>query len=149
MIGAYEASLRERAVAVRRRLYNGRPPVPLSLEPPPTVVSEVVPDADEELTTKEHKAIIRDIVLVSEAPGPFQWRHIVEEVIAKHGCTYAQLVGRQRSRELVAARFEAYFRLSEETTLSLPQIGRMLGGKDHTSVLHGIRKYRERNGVAA
>lgn len=141
MIGEYEASLRERAVAARRRLFSGNAPLRI---PAPPVVVEAPAEAEPEPTTKQSKAIIRDILLMSEAPGPFRWRHIVEEVIDKHGITFAQIVGRQRSRPLCAARFEAYFRLSEETSLSLPQIGRIMGGKDHTSVFHGIRKYRQR-----
>lgn len=147
MIGPYEASLRERAVAARKRLFSA--PAPLQMAAPAVKVEPVAEVAAEpdRVTTKKRNAIIRDIILMSEAPGPFRWRHIVEEVIDKHGISFGQLIGRQRSRPLCAARFEAYYRLSQETTLSLPQIGRALGGKDHTSVLHGIRKYRERNGI--
>jgi chromosomal replication initiation ATPase DnaA len=31
--------------------------------------------------------------------------------------------------------------------MSLPQIGRRLGGRDHTTVLHGIRRHCELNGL--
>jgi chromosomal replication initiation ATPase DnaA len=147
-VGEYEASLRERAVAARRRLFGS--PVTSTHSKVAAVEHDADPEPDPGyLTTRQTKAIIRDLIIMGEAPGPFRWRHIVEEVIEKHGVTFGQIIGRQRSKPLCVARFEAYFRLSEETTLSLPQIGKIMGGKDHTSVLYGIRKFRERNGLAA
>jgi chromosomal replication initiator protein len=32
------------------------------------------------------------------------------------------------------------FLIREETDASLPQIGRILGGRDHTTILHGCEK---------
>jgi chromosomal replication initiator protein len=34
--------------------------------------------------------------------------------------------------------------LKSMTSLSLPQIGRALGGRDHTTVMHGVRKHESR-----
>jgi len=68
---------------------------------------------------------------------------IVEEVAAKHGITYEDVVGHSRKRAIVLARREAIYRMRTETPLSLQQIGKALGGKDHTSVLHALRCHVE------
>jgi chromosomal replication initiation ATPase DnaA len=47
----------------------------------------------------------------------------------------------------VAARFEAMWRMARETGASLNQIGRQLGGRHHTTVLHGIRAYEKNFGA--
>lgn len=67
----------------------------------------------------------------------------VAKKYANLGITYAQLFSAQRHREIVAARQECFYRCSVETNKSLPEIGRYFGNKDHTTVLHGIRKYKE------
>jgi chromosomal replication initiator protein len=48
----------------------------------------------------------------------------------------------QQSKDIVAARQMAMYLAREETNASLPQIGRALGGRDHTTVLHGYQKIR-------
>lgn len=76
-----------------------------------------------------------------ERRDPFWWREIIRQVSDKHGITPKQLVSHARSRFLVKARNEAYYRMRRETILSLPQIGDKFGGRDHTTVLHGIRRH--------
>jgi hypothetical protein len=72
-------------------------------------------------------------------------RRIVDEVATKHGFTPEELFARRRQNALVVARHEVMWRLKREATAwSLPQIGRYLGGMDHTSVLHGVRRHQER-----
>ena len=77
-------------------------------------------------------------------PKPLSWKAILFEVCNKHGLTVHELVGPQRSYPIVAARHEAMWRMTKETQMSLPQIGRRLGGRDHTTVIHGVRKHVER-----
>lgn len=77
-------------------------------------------------------------------PGPYRWRDIVEEVAAKHGVFMSDMRSVRRGRAQVAARHEAMWRLRNETTMSLPEIGRRLGGRDHTTVLHGVKRHQER-----
>jgi chromosomal replication initiator protein len=48
--------------------------------------------------------------------------------------------GRNRSKEIVLPRQIAMYLLREETSSSLADIGRALGGRDHTTVIHGIEK---------
>jgi hypothetical protein len=46
----------------------------------------------------------------------------------------------RRDASIVRARQTLYWLCKHFTPLSLPEIGRRLGGKDHTSVLHGVRR---------
>jgi chromosomal replication initiator protein len=50
------------------------------------------------------------------------------------------LTGRSRKREVTVPRHIAMYLMREETESSLVEIGRSLGGRDHTTVLHGIEK---------
>jgi chromosomal replication initiator protein len=54
--------------------------------------------------------------------------------------TLDDLCGTSRSRVLVTARQIAMYLCRELTDLSLPQIGKTFGGKDHTTVMHAVRK---------
>lgn len=70
-------------------------------------------------------------------------RQIVIEVATKHGFTVNEMVSHRRARPLVIARHEAMWRCFKETPCSLPQIGRLFD-RDHTTVLHAIRKHEQR-----
>lgn len=71
-----------------------------------------------------------------------------EEIIAvtavAYGYTPGDLQGPSRKQRLVKARHMAMFLCRRHTDLSLPRIGRLLGGRDHTTVIHGIEKTKER-----
>jgi chromosomal replication initiator protein len=62
-------------------------------------------------------------------------------LIAEHfGMGVADLIGKKRNKELVYPRHITMFLLREEMNMSFPEIGRELGGKDHTTVMHGYNK---------
>lgn len=63
-------------------------------------------------------------------------RTVCEHFEVKH----SDIVSRRRPQALSFARHVVMFFLRELTELSLSEIGFMLGGRDHTTVLHGIRK---------
>ncbi len=58
------------------------------------------------------------------------------------GLTMEDLCGSSRSRALVTGRQIAMYLCRELTDLSLPKIGQMFGGRDHTTVIHADRKIR-------
>ena len=72
---------------------------------------------------------------------------IIAEVARETGLTVAMLVGDRRSRPIVAARHLAYWRVARETGASLAAIGRAFGDRDHTTIIHGIRKHEQRHGL--
>lgn len=63
---------------------------------------------------------------------------IMNEVAAKHRTSIAQMQGYNRGRDVLKARYESYFRMRNELGYSLPMIGKVMGGKDHTGIMHGI-----------
>jgi chromosomal replication initiator protein len=63
---------------------------------------------------------------------------------AAFGLTEAELIGRCRLRELTLARHATCYVLRRRLGLSSTVIGRMLGGRDHTSVLYAIRQTEAR-----
>lgn len=65
---------------------------------------------------------------------------ILDAVAAVTGVSVAALRGRRRARSVARARQVACWMLAHHTGLSLPAIGARLGGRDHTSVLYGLRR---------
>ena len=53
------------------------------------------------------------------------------------------LRGRSRSRSIARPRQIAMYLIREETGTSLPQIGAVLGGRDHTTILYGCERITE------
>lgn len=66
--------------------------------------------------------------------------HTIEQVAAFFGMTSADLIGRRRTADIALARQVAMYLLREENGLSLPAIGDHLGGRDHSTISHGIEK---------
>lgn len=79
---------------------------------------------------------------------PLRWQSpgekILREVARKYRYDVAQLKGHSRNTYVVKARQEAIYRIRAETELSLPQIGKIMGGRDHTTAMHSIKKHAER-----
>jgi chromosomal replication initiator protein len=76
------------------------------------------------------------------APGSLSIDQIIEAVAQFYKLETEDLLGRRRSKDIVTARQMAMYLAREETDASLPKIGRALGGRDHTTVLHGYEKIR-------
>lgn len=72
-------------------------------------------------------------------------KHLLWETAAKYGMTIPELIAARRDKASVNARHEYMWRAKKETSKSLGQIGEACGGRDHTTVLHGLRVYAERN----
>ena len=72
------------------------------------------------------------------------WKKIARQVALKHGCNIKEMRSIRRDKMIVAARHEAFWRCHKELCMSLPQIGRVFGDRDHTTVLHGIRQHEKR-----
>jgi chromosomal replication initiator protein len=65
---------------------------------------------------------------------------IIELVAREWHTTPEALLGRDRSQKIAQPRQVAMYLLRKETDASLPQIGDLLGGRDHTTVMYAIEK---------
>jgi chromosomal replication initiator protein len=65
---------------------------------------------------------------------------VLDAVARYYRINQQELSGRSRKRDITLPRHVAMYLLREETQSSLVDIGRSLGGRDHTTVLHGIEK---------
>lgn len=78
-------------------------------------------------------------------------RQLTRECAERHGFTYNDVIGGGRKKELVRARHEAMAAVYQALSpaWSLPKIGMFFGGRDHTTVLHALKKMKVRNGEGA
>jgi chromosomal replication initiator protein len=79
----------------------------------------------QDIVSRQAELTVRQII-----PTVAQFYHLDESV----------LTGRGRSKDVAYARQMAMYLAREETGASLPQIGEALGGRDHTTIMHGWEK---------
>jgi chromosomal replication initiator protein len=65
---------------------------------------------------------------------------IQQQVAERFGISRAELIGTSRAATPLRARQVAIYLTREMTDLSLPQIGRLYGGRDHSTVLNSLRR---------
>ena len=65
---------------------------------------------------------------------------IIAEIADEHGIRFVDLTGPRRFKALIGPRFTAYFELYQ-AGYSLKQIGGYFRDRDHTTILHGIRRH--------
>jgi chromosomal replication initiator protein len=68
---------------------------------------------------------------------------ILEAVATREGIGVADLTGQNRSAKIAIPRQLAMYLLRDLNEISLPQIGELLGGRDHTTVMYGIKKVEQ------
>lgn len=71
------------------------------------------------------------------APSIYEIR---DAVCLHFGVRLADLISSRRTRNLTLPRHVSYYLGAKLTLQSLPEIGRRHGGRDHTTVLHGVKK---------
>jgi chromosomal replication initiator protein len=83
--------------------------------------------------------------VIPSSPGPRDdVEAIVDTVAARFELPAAELLGPSRAAAPLRARQLAIYLCRETTDLSLPQIGRRFGGRDHATVLNAIRRVEQR-----
>lgn len=65
---------------------------------------------------------------------------IVKEVHKYFQIPIEDLLGKKRTKEVVVPRQVMMYLLRHETGISFPEIGKFLGGKDHSTIMHGCKR---------
>jgi hypothetical protein len=76
-------------------------------------------------------------------PAETPARKILSEVAEKHGMPLTAFRSKSRTMKFIQCRQEACYRLSRELHFSLKQIGRLMGHRDHTTVMNAINGYKK------
>lgn len=136
------AQLRQHYSSLRKRLHPDRYPgarrVPQP-QPPPTPEPELeaAPEPETEAEPEPDPSSCEPVVaLVSR-------NDLILAVSEVTQIPVNVLRSPRRHRDAVKARFVYYALARVYTSASLPQIGRAAGNRDHSTVLHGIRRAAE------
>ncbi|WP_419185705.1 chromosomal replication initiator protein DnaA [Mangrovactinospora gilvigrisea] len=89
------------------------------------------------------EVVLKDLIPAGESDKPdITGEQIMAQTADYFGVEVDDLKGTSRNRNLVTARQIAMYLCRELTELSLPKIGALFGGKDHTTVMHADKKIR-------
>ena len=91
------------------------------------------------ITVELADEVIRDLIRPSD-PRRIRVEDILRIVAKHYGVSRADLLSSRRTANVVHPRQIAMYLAKTLTLRSLPEIGRRFGGRDHTTVLHAVRK---------
>ncbi|MBQ9335261.1 MAG: chromosomal replication initiator protein DnaA [Alphaproteobacteria bacterium] len=85
--------------------------------------------------------VLRDLLRSNE-------KYITMDLIQRKVCEFyniklSDLTSAKRQKAIATARHVAMYLAKQLTTKSLPDIGRNFGGKDHSTVIHAVKKVKE------
>jgi chromosomal replication initiator protein len=99
------------------------------------------------LTLDEAQAILRPHLACNERRVTVDQ---IQKVVAEHyQMKQSDLISERRARAVARPRQVAMWLAKQITTRSLPDIGRRFGGRDHTTVLHAVRRIEALKGEDA
>ena len=94
-----------------------------------------------DITLESAQDVLHDLVRANER------RVTIDEIqkrVAEHfNIKLAEMTSSRRARVVARPRQVAMYLAKQLTTLSLPQIGKRFGNRDHTTVMHAVRKIEE------
>ena len=143
-----QATLLEHYAETRKRLGDNRTPAQPTI--PRDRITAREPDQkpdqepDQKLVKPARPTVAAGIAIVRIPPR--QSTRIIQETAEKYQLEVTDITGQSRKPRFVAARQEACY-LLRQAGYSYPQIGRFLGDRDHTTIVHGERKHKARWGI--
>ena len=94
-----------------------------------------------EITVEMAQDVLHD--LLRQADRKVTVDEIQQLVAAHYNIKLAEMSSPRRARSVARPRQVAMYLAKQLTTLSLPQIGKRFGNRDHTTVMHAVRKIEE------
>lgn len=94
-----------------------------------------------EITLDLAQDCLADILRASDRKVTVE--EIQRRVSEHYNIRLSDMIGPKRLRSIARPRQIAMYLAKQMTTRSLPEIGRRFGGRDHTTIMHGIRKIEE------
>jgi chromosomal replication initiator protein len=97
-----------------------------------------------EITPQLAKTAFRSTLDQQRGTGPILSPERIREIVARRWRVRAEgLASKRRTKDLTVPRQVAMFLIKEALDMSLVRIGELFGGRDHSTVIHSIRKVEE------
>lgn len=97
-----------------------------------------------EITLDLTQDCLADILRASDRKVTVE--EIQRKVSEHYNIRLSDMIGPKRVRTIARPRQIAMYLSKQLTSRSLPEIGRRFGGRDHTTIMHGVRKIEELKG---
>ncbi|MBI1217235.1 MAG: chromosomal replication initiator protein DnaA [Rhodobacteraceae bacterium] len=94
-----------------------------------------------EITLDLAQDCLADILRVSDRKVTIE--EIQRKVAEHYNVRLSDMIGPKRVRTIARPRQIAMYLAKQLTPRSLPEIGRRFGGRDHTTIMHGVRRIEE------
>ena len=94
-----------------------------------------------EITLELTQDCLSDVLKASDRKVTVE--EIQRRVSEHYNIRLSEMIGPKRVRNYARPRQVAMYLAKQMTSRSLPEIGRRFGGRDHTTVMHGIRRIEE------
>ncbi|MGV8948102.1 MAG: chromosomal replication initiator protein DnaA [Candidatus Paracaedibacter sp.] len=94
-----------------------------------------------EITLETTHEVLRDLLKANDRRVTIE--DIQKRVAEYYGIKISDMQSARRSQNVARPRQVAMYLAKTLTSRSLPEIGRKFGGRDHTTVLHAVRKVQE------
>lgn len=94
-----------------------------------------------EITMELTQDCLSDVLRASERKITIE--EIQRRVAEHYNIRLSDMIGPKRVRTLARPRQVAMYLSKQLTSRSLPEIGRRFGGRDHTTVMHGVKRIEE------
>ena len=94
-----------------------------------------------EITLELTQDCLSDILKASDRKVTVE--EIQRRVSEHYNIRLSEMIGPKRVRNYARPRQVAMYLAKQMTSRSLPEIGRRFGGRDHTTVMHGVRRIEE------
>ncbi|WP_435140078.1 chromosomal replication initiator protein DnaA [Pseudopelagicola sp. nBUS_19] len=98
-----------------------------------------------EITMELTQDCLSDVLRASERKISVE--EIQRRVAEHYNIRLSDMIGPKRVRTFARPRQVAMYLCKQLTSRSLPEIGRRFGGRDHTTVMHGVRRIEELRGL--
>ena len=94
-----------------------------------------------EVTVDSVREVLADLVRASDRMLTIE--EIQKKVANHYDIKFSDMFSSKRSKNIAVPRQIAMYLCKQLTSMSLPDIGRGFGGRDHTTVLHAVRKIQD------
>ncbi len=94
-----------------------------------------------EITLELTQDCLADVLRASERKVSIE--EIQRQVSEHYNIRLSDMIGPKRVRTFARPRQVAMYLCKQMTSRSLPEIGRRFGGRDHTTVMHGVKRIEE------